>query len=85
MKHETIKRGKLTYYLTDSAVIVDVGGGQYTSYNIYNSPSRSGLGDFKKKLRASKPDEYGTAWEQMALARQFNLIGNGTRKPDWIE
>lgn len=85
MKYEELKRGKLIYYITDNAVIVDVGAGQYVSYNIYNTPKRSSLGEFKKKLRASKEDQYGTAYEQMDLARKCSLISSTTRKPEWID
>lgn len=85
MKYEELKRGKLIYYITESAVVVYVGVGQYVSYNTYNTPSRSSLGEFKKKLRASKENEYGTAYEQMDLAHKCNLISSATRKPDWIK
>ena len=85
MKYEELKRGKVTYYITDNAVVVSVGGGQYISYNVYNTPSRSSVGDFKKKLRASKPDQYATVYDQMDLAQKCKLIGSGVRKPDWIK
>lgn len=85
MKYEEIIRGKITYYLTDNSVVVSVGGNQYISYNVYNSPKRSSVADFKKKIRASKPDQYGTVTDQMDLARKCELVGSGTRKPDWIK
>lgn len=84
-KIETIKRGRITYYITESAVIVNVGGSQYVSYNIYNSPSRSNLAEYKKKLRSSKENQYDNVVDQIDLARQCNLIGTGTSKPNWIE
>ena len=85
MEHEVIVSGKITYYITDSAVVVSVGGNQYVSYNIYNSPSRSSLGDFKKKLKASKENQYNTVVEQMDLAQKCKLVGTGTTKPSWIK
>lgn len=85
MKYQEIKRGKITYYITDNAVVVDVGAGQYISYNVYNTISRSSLGDFKKKLRASKPNQYCTVVDQMDLAQKCKLVGSGTRKPEWIK
>jgi len=83
-KVKTIARGKIVYYLTDNAVIVKVGGGQYISYNVYNSPSRSSIGEFKKKLLASKENEYANAVDQMDLAQKCKLIGTSTKKPDWV-
>ena len=84
-KRQIIKRGKITYYLSDSAVVVGVGGNQYISYNIYNSPSRSNLGDFKKRILASKENQYDNVIDQIDLARKCNLIGSGTVKPKWEE
>jgi len=85
MNRQIVKRGKITYYLSDTAVVVGVGGSQYISYNIYNSPSRSSLGEFKKKILASKPTQYDNVVDQMDLAQKCKLIGTGTTKPDWEE
>ncbi len=85
MKYETIQRGRLTYYITDTAVVVSVGGQQYVSYNIYNSPSRSNLAEFKKKIKSSKEGQLATVIDQMDLASQCKVIGTGIAKPSWIE
>ena len=85
MKYEELKRGKVTYYITDNAVVVSLGGGQYISYNVYNTQKRSAFGDFKKKIKASKPDQYGTVIDQMDLAQKCKLVGSGVRKPEWIK
>jgi hypothetical protein len=85
MSHRIVKRGNITYYLSDTAVIVGVGGYQYISYNIYNSPSRSSLLDFKKRIIASKENQYNNVVEQMDLAQKCKLIGTSTTKPDWEE
>lgn len=85
MNRQIVKRGKLTYYLSDTSIVVDVGGYQFISYNIYNSPNRSGLSEFKRVLLASKDTEYGNVVDQMDLAQKCKLIGTGTTKPDWGE
>lgn len=85
MKHEVISRGRITYYVGDTAVVVSVGGNQYISYNVYNSPSRSSLVEFKKKLKASKPNQYDNVVDQMDLAQKCKLVGTGITKPSWIE
>jgi len=84
MEHKVVKRGRITYYLSDTSVVVNVGGSQYISYNIYNSPSRSSLAEFKKRILASKENQYDNVVDQMDLAQKCKLIGTGTRKPDWI-
>lgn len=84
MKYEEIKRGNIIYYITDNSVVVKVGF-QYISYNVYNTPKRSSLGEFKKKLRASKPNQYATVAEQMDLAQKCQLVGSGTTKPGWVK
>lgn len=84
-KRQIIRRGKMVYYLTENNIVVDVGGNQFVSYNIYNSPSRSNLADFKKKIISSKPNQYDNATEQMDLAMKCHLIGSRTVKPSWGE
>lgn len=84
-KRQIIRRGKITYYLSDSSVIVGIGDHQFVSYNIYNSPSRSNLNEFKKRLVASKENQYNTVVDQIDLARKCNLIGSGTARPKWEE
>jgi hypothetical protein len=80
-----IKRGKMTYYLSENAVVVGISKYQFISYNIYNSPSRSNLVDFRKRIANSKEDQYNSVTEQINLAQKCNLIGTGTQKPKWIE
>lgn len=85
MSHQIIKRGRLTYYISDTAVVVGVGGSQYISYNVYNSPSRSSLVEFRKRILASKENQYNNVVDQMDLAQKCKLIGTGTTKPEWEE
>lgn len=85
MKHQVVKRDKITYYLTDTAVIAKVSLNQYISYNIYNSPSRSNLLEFKKKILSSKPTQYGNVVDHMDLAQKCKVVGTGVRKPEWVE
>jgi len=84
-ERKIINRGKITYYLSENSVVVAIGKHQYISYNIYNSPSRSNLNEFKKRIINSKPNEYSSAIDQIDLARKCNLVGTGTIKPKWEE
>lgn len=84
-KYKVVSRGRITYYLSDSSILVSIKGGQCISYNLFNSPVRSGLTDFKKKILTSKETEYDNALDQMDLARKCNLIGSSIRRPDWME
>lgn len=85
MKHKVIKRGYVTYYISDTSVVVYVGGSQYISYNIYSSPSRSNVVGFRDKIINSKEDEYGSVVNMMDLAQKCKVIGSSTRKPSWID
>lgn len=85
MEYKTVERGKIIYYLTDTSIVVKVGISQHISYNVYNSPSRSSLIDFKKKIMKSKQNQYATVVDQMDLAQKCKLIGTGIRKPEWIK
>lgn len=83
-KHKIVKRGIITYYLSENSILVSVNNRQFISYNVYNSPARSGIAEFKKKILASKEGQFHNALEQMDLARKCNLIGSSTRRPDWL-
>ena len=83
-KYKAIKRGRVTYYLSENSILVSVNGGQCISYNVYNSPVRSGLSEFRKRILASKENQYNNALEQMDLARKCNLIGSSIRRPEWM-
>jgi hypothetical protein len=85
MSRQILKRGKIVYYINDTSIIVAVGGNQYISYNMYNSPSRSSIGEFKKRLLASKEPRYSDVVDMLDLAQKCKLIGTGTTKPDWSE
>ena len=84
-KRQIIRRGNITYFISETAVVVGIGKYQFVSYNIYNSPSRSNLADFKKRIIASKPDQYDNVVDQIDLARKCNLVGTGTQNPKWSE
>ncbi len=82
-KYKAVKRGKIIYYLNDESVLVHVDG-KCISYNVYNTPIRASLADFRKKITNSKEHEYGNALEQMDLARKCGLIGSSIKRPDWM-
>lgn len=83
-KYTKVKRGRITYYLSENSILVSVNGGQCISYNVYNTPARAGLGEFRKKIQNSKENQYDNALEQMDLARKCNLIGSSIRRPEWM-
>lgn len=76
-----IKRGKLTYYIKEEAVIVGVGTWQYSAYTVYPLQNRKPFYDFRDAILESKEDEYGTAAELISLALRFNLRGVASHKP----
>lgn len=85
MEYQTVKRGKITYYITETSVVVSVGASQYVSYNIYNNTNKAGLSEFKKLILASKEDEYGNVIDKIGLTQRCKIIGSGTSKPSWIK
>lgn len=82
---KVIQRGKLTYYIYDEKVIVNVGGYQYVSYNQYDNWNRQGITQFTNAILNSKEDEYGNAADQMTLAVQCGIRGTSTTKPKDVE
>lgn len=86
MEHQkVIQRGKITYYVGDTSVLVNLGGSQYVSYNPYNSPNKSGLSEFRKKILASKENQYDNVVDQIDLAQKCKVIGASTRRPEWLK
>lgn len=84
-KPKIVRRGKLVYLLYPDKVIVGAGLDQWISYNPYDNWNRQGITAFKKKIANSREDEYGTAYEQIALARECDIKGFGTKKPVGVE
>lgn len=80
-----LNRGKITYYIYDDKVIVNVGGNQWVSYNQYDNWNRQGISQFTNALLSSKENEYANAVDQMALAVQCGIKGSSTRKPEEAE
>lgn len=84
-KVKIINRGKITYYIYEDKVIVDVGGGQFVSYNQYDNWNRQGISQFSDAILKSKENEYANAVDQMTLAVQCGIKGSSTRKPEEAE
>lgn len=76
-----LKRGKITYYIKDEAVIVGISDFQYIAYTVYALQNRKPFYDFKKALLKSTEDEYTTQLEQISLGLKYGLRSVSTRKP----
>lgn len=77
-----IKRGKITYFLYDEKVVVQVSPSQWVSYNQYDNWNRQGITQFKNAILKSKEREYATPADQISLAVQCGIKGTSTRKPE---
>lgn len=76
-----LKRGDLTYYIKDEAVIVGINNFQFIAYTVYPLQNRKPFYDFKQKLLDSDENEYNTVVEEMNLGRRFGLKAVSSRKP----
>lgn len=76
-----IVRGKITYYVFPERVLVNVGGGQWVSYNPYDNWNRQGITLFRQTILKSKENEYDNASDQMSLAVQCSIRGVRIRAP----
>ena len=84
-KVKIINRGKMTYYIYEDKVIVNVGGWQWTSYNQYDNWNRQGIAKFSDTILKSEENEYDNAADQMSLAVRCGIKGTHTRKPEEAE
>ena len=84
-KVKILHRGKITYYIYEDKVIVNVGGSQWVGYNQYDNWNRQGITKFSNTLLKSKEGEYATAVDQMSLAVKCGIKGCSTRKPEEAE
>ena len=85
MKVKILHRGRLTYYVYDDKVIVNVGGDQWVGYNQYDNWNRQGITQFAKTILKSKENEYDNAVDQMTLAVSCGIKGTYTRRPEEAE
>lgn len=76
-----LRRGKITYYVKDEAVIVSIGGFQYIAYTVYPLQNRKPFYDFRRTLLNSKPTEYTNIVEQIKLGERYGLIAVASHQP----
>ena len=76
-----LKRGRITYYVKEEAVIVGVNNFQYTAYTVYPLQNRKPFYDFRKKILKSEENEYDNIVDLIVLAREHKLIGAASHKP----
>lgn len=76
-----LKRGKLTYYIKDEAVIVGINDFQHIAYTVYPLQNRKPFYDFRRTLIKSEEHEYRTVPEQIALGQKYGLRAVSSNKP----
>lgn len=80
-----LKRGKITYYVKDETVIVNINDFQFLAYTVYTLQNRKPFYDFRKTLLRSNENEYGTVVEQIKLGESFGLKAVASHKPSETE
>lgn len=85
MKVKILHRGRLTYYIYDDKVVVNVSGNQWVGYNQYDNWNRQGITQFASAILNSKENEYDNAVDQMSLAVRCGIKGTHARKPEEAE
>ncbi len=76
-----VKRGKITYYVKDEAVIAEINSLQYVAYTVYALQNRKPFYDFRKAILRSEENEYNSAVEMIRLAQKYNLRGTASHRP----
>lgn len=80
-----LRRGKITYYVKNEAVIVGISDFQFIAYTVYPLQNRKPFYDFRRELLQSKPDQYDSVIEQIKLGQRFGLIATASHKPSETE
>jgi hypothetical protein len=78
---EILKRGSLTFYIKEEAVIVGINDFQFIAYTVYALQNRKPFYDFKQAILRSKENEYNTVVKGMNLGRKYGLKAVSSRKP----
>lgn len=77
-----LKRGHLTYYIKEEAVIVGINNFQYIAYTVYPLQNRKPFYDFRRTLIKSEEHEYATVPEQIGLGMKYGLKAVASNKPN---
>lgn len=77
-----IKRGRVTFYITDESVTVANGDFQYSSYNLYSTPNKGQLFKFRDEILHSEPPRFSSIVEVVELSSKYQVFGTSTKKPD---
>lgn len=76
-----LRRGKITYYVKNEAVIVSINDSQFIAYTVYPLQNRKPFYDFRRTLLNSEPDEYTNIVEQIKLGQRFGLVAVASHRP----
>ena len=76
-----IKRGRVTFYITDEAVIVSNGDFQHSSYNPFSTPVKSDFHKFRDRILESQAPEFSNIVDVVELSSQYQIYGYSTSKP----
>jgi hypothetical protein len=82
---QIVKRGKITYYVKNEAIIVSINDFQFTPYTDYPLQNRKPFNDFRRKILKSKEDEFDNTIDLIVLAQKHNLRGVASHRPSQEE
>ena len=77
-----IKRGRVTFYITDESVVVANGDFQYSSYNSYSIPNKGDLYKFRDEILHSQPPRFSSIVDVVELSSKYQVFGYSTSKPN---
>jgi hypothetical protein len=76
-----LKRGQITYYIKEEAVVVSIQDFQHIAYTVYPLQNRKPFYDFRRALLRSAEDEYNSPAKLIKLAQHHSLKGVASHKP----
>lgn len=76
-----LHRGKITYYVKEESVIVNIHDMQFLSYSVYPLQNRKPFYDFKQTILDSALDELTSPAEILRLGERHRLKGFPTIRP----
>lgn len=76
-----LRRGEITYYVKEEAVIVAIKDFQFIAYTVYPLQNRKPFYDFRKTILKSLDNEYNNIFELIKLGQRYNLKATAGRKP----
>lgn len=77
-----IKRGRVTFYISEDSIIVANGSFQYSAYSSFSTINKANFYKFREVILNSKPTEFTSIVDVVEQSSKYEVYSHSTSKPN---